>query len=470
MIGDMYQEGVIASTNPNRVTWVSGTVNVSGNSPYLDNNETPGCEAPNLDCYPLTWKTIVEVMQEEGVDWQVYQDADNFDDLPMAWFKTFQDAPKDSELFIRGIQGLSLDSFYAQAANGTLPEVSYIIGPTTLSEHQPNRPIDGAFLQRKIIEAVANSPKYNKTVLMISYDETGGWGDHVEPYHSPTNTTGEWIEDPTPGIGDTFTGPGFRVPFTVVSPWTRGQLVYTGHADHNSQLLFLEEWFAARGKKVKTPSMEPWRRNHMSNLVDAFDFEHPDYSVPKLPIGVQPETDATGNVNGTAICQATFHTTRPPVPFDAAFGSVATDNVASLSENGFKAMRGMLTEGRFLVMEMGKDALTVKPNCKGKVQAAPAAVNHDDITQRWVAHVEKIGGDQFRFSSAKDGRFLKSNGRMVAPSGPKNVGDLFTVSFKPSNGYSLENNAGQFLAISEGKVVFVDDPAYFSLFSVTFDR
>lgn len=59
-VGDMYQESVIASTNPNRVSWVSGTINAPGSpsSPdaggmYIDNNENPGCEDTNLNCYPL---------------------------------------------------------------------------------------------------------------------------------------------------------------------------------------------------------------------------------------------------------------------------------------------------------------------------------------------------------------------------------------------------------------------------------
>jgi hypothetical protein len=65
---------------------------------------------------------------------------------------------------------LGLDQFYSDAAAGTLPQVSYIIGPMELSEHPPYMPKDGAWLQRQVAEAVINSPKYNSTVLMISYD------------------------------------------------------------------------------------------------------------------------------------------------------------------------------------------------------------------------------------------------------------------------------------------------------------
>lgn len=60
IVGDMYQESVIASTNPNRVSWVSGTINAPGSpsSPdaggmCIDNNQNPGCEGTKLNCYPL---------------------------------------------------------------------------------------------------------------------------------------------------------------------------------------------------------------------------------------------------------------------------------------------------------------------------------------------------------------------------------------------------------------------------------
>lgn len=49
----------------------------------------------------------------------------------------------------------------------------------------------------------------------------------------------------------TFSGPGFRLPFYIVSPWTRGKSVFTEMADHSSQTLFLEKWLAAKGQPFK---------------------------------------------------------------------------------------------------------------------------------------------------------------------------------------------------------------------------
>lgn len=175
--GDMYQEGQITSTNPNRVTLVSGSVNVPGSPQnkseggvYIDNNEVPGCDNLGINCYPLKWKTVYEFYEQAGVSWQLYQDTNNFDDNPLAWFQQFQQAPKNSSLYQKGMAYIGLDAFYEDAAKGTLPEVSFIVGPAELSEHPPYQPKDGAWLQKKVVDAVTSSPKYSSTLLMINYD------------------------------------------------------------------------------------------------------------------------------------------------------------------------------------------------------------------------------------------------------------------------------------------------------------
>ncbi len=115
---------------------------------------------------------------------------------------------------------------------------------------------------------------WKDTVLLISYDEEGGWYDHVSPFHAPEGTAGEWMEDPYGNFGNVFAGPGTRVPFTIISPWTRGGKVLTEHADHSSQILFLEQFLQANGYDFKTEQINGWRRDHMSNLVNAFDFDN----------------------------------------------------------------------------------------------------------------------------------------------------------------------------------------------------
>ena len=59
-----------------------------------------------------------------------------------------------------------------------------------------------------------------------------------------------------------------------MSPWTRGGNVLTEPADHTSDMMFIEEWAEANGYDVYNDNITPWRRKHMSNLVNAFDFNN----------------------------------------------------------------------------------------------------------------------------------------------------------------------------------------------------
>ena len=109
------------------------------------------------------------------------------------------------------------------------------------------------------------------TVFLLAYDEDGGFYDHVVP---PT---------PAPGTPDEFVGGepiglGVRVPMVIVSPWTRGGRVCSRVYDHTSILRFLEAWTG-----VPEPNLSAWRRAVCGDLTEAFDFGHPDFTVPELP-------------------------------------------------------------------------------------------------------------------------------------------------------------------------------------------
>ncbi|EGD95874.1 hypothetical protein TESG_03338 [Trichophyton tonsurans CBS 112818] len=497
-VGDMYQQqSSITATNPNRVMLVSGSLNVPGSpqkpgdgGTYLDNWEVPGCPLPNINCYPLNWQTCYEMYEDLDVSWQVYQDRNNFGDNPLAHFKKFRDAPADSPLTKKGMSYPGLDKFYKDARAGTLPEVSFIVGPMELSEHPPWLPKDGAWLQQQVIDAVTQSPKYGKTVLLISYDESGGFGDHVTPYHAPKGTPGEWMKDYLGVQGDIFVGPGWRLPFYVVSPFTRGGRVFTEHADHTSHILFVEEWLSSRGyNNVTLPSMVHWRREHMSNLVSMLDFENADTSVPNIPKAEVPSKNALGAWDGMAKCKARF--SNPTAPWKT---QPKTFPPKGLIEQGYKQVVGSLTEGRYLVFSAAHDKNEYLLSHKGGSKLGVSSKSSTDAMRyaqpdtRFVIHYYNNGATDLETRlTQQDSPFLVSTPdkkRWIGPGGTlvesrdaaAPVDIAFDAGLKGgSRGYSMKYAKGgdsSFITVDKGGVNIGKAPAQFrfKVLSVSYDE
>lgn len=262
------------------------------------------------------------------------------------------------------------------------------------------------------------------------------------------------MDDPYGAAGYTYTGPGFRLPFYIISPWTRGENVYTEHADHSSQIMFLEKWLGSKGKPFTQSTINPWRRQNMADLTKAFDFDHPDYSIPSMPNASYPSTDSKGNWNGYSVCEQTYPEQRPPVPY-----GMQNEKAALQTEQGFKKMRGNPTEGRYLTFEMNGQALT---NSHGRLTASRASSSHNSKAQRFVLHESD---SQFSISSTVDnstisGTSLKKGGNAAT----------FTISdMGNGKGYTIESR-GQYLSIDrKGRVTMSRSPAGFSVFSVSYD-
>lgn len=105
-------------------------------------------------------------------------------------------------------------------------------------------------------------------------------------------------------------------PFYIISPFTRKGGVYIEHCDHTSQLAFIEEGQVAKGRDVRSDETVPWRRQSMADLVNAFDFKNPDFSVPNLPEVPEPHTNGRGKYDGSSYCASLYGSGRPPVPYD----------------------------------------------------------------------------------------------------------------------------------------------------------
>ena len=292
-IGDQYYQSTFTATCPNREHLFSGSNGLSvpdSGLCLLDDSEPS-----------LTWETMGETLLKGNISWRVYQGQDNFDDNGFAWFENYKNAKPGEALYDLGMARLDdfIGTFADDVANDRLPQVSWIVGPAWLSEHASNHPADGEALSAQLLSVLGKNPDvYKKTAFILNYDEGGQFVDHhwtpLPPKDrsdglSTVDVTGELTikEEFNIPAGNPI-GLGFRVPLFLVSPWTRGDYVFSQVSDHTSVIQFIEKRFG-----VHCPNISPWRRAVTSDLTAAFDFENPDYSWPTLP-------DTSGNANASA--------------------------------------------------------------------------------------------------------------------------------------------------------------------------
>jgi phospholipase C len=165
--------------------------------------------------------------------------------------------------------------FFADAAAGTLPQVSFI-DPRFLGEGQglsgddhPYADIrNGQVFLNQIYEAVTSSPNWPNTVLVINYDEWGGFFDHVAPTRAP-------IPPADAALGSDGLR-GFRTPAMVISPWSPRGTVAHGLYDHTSVLKMIEWRWNIRPLTV--------RDSTANNLAEALNFARPNYNAPEFPV------------------------------------------------------------------------------------------------------------------------------------------------------------------------------------------
>ena len=291
---DGYHCSFNGSTNPNRLFMMTGSNDPRGlhGGPAVDNGE-PG----------YTWTTYPERLQSAGVSWRIYQEADNFDDNALAWFTQFRNAPTSSPLYQNGMRRLARSQFATDVQNDALPAVSWIVAPTALSEHPayaPNQGINYGALN--FLNALAANPAvWQSTVFIWTYDENGGFFDHVAPPTPPPGTLDEFV-------GGRPLGLGARVPALVISPWSRGGWVCSELFDHTSLIRFLEVWTG-----VREPNISAWRRKVCGDLTSAFDFSVAPAPFPALPDSQGPADLAASNC-GSRPAAAPAGETAPPAP------------------------------------------------------------------------------------------------------------------------------------------------------------
>lgn len=216
--------------------------------------------------------TIFDRLQERGISWKYYirnynpefnyralKDLDYLPPqiqwVPLLSFDRFLDDPELSSHIV------DFSEYYTDLQNGTLPAVSYVLllGAT---EHPISDPQLGQITTRTMIQTLMESDAWESSALLITYDDWGGWYDHVPP----------------PQV-DQY-GYGFRVPAMLVSAYARRGHIDHTQLDHTSILKFIESNWGVE------PLAE--RDAQANNLTTAFDFA----SAPREPVFISAVREA----------------------------------------------------------------------------------------------------------------------------------------------------------------------------------
>jgi phospholipase C len=279
---DRYHCSVIGPTDPNRLLSMSGTLDPAGKrgGPLLETLD-PGPRDQLKGAF--RWTTMPERLQSQGVSWKVYQAAGGaILDNVLPFFAAYG---KPGELADRAFGVTYPEDFMSDVAADRLPKVSWLLTSLTDTEHPGySSAAAGEQVLAQIVHAlISHRQVWRKTALFVTWDENGGYFDHVAPPVAPRGTAGEWVTaSPLPNAADGIRGPiglGFRVPALVISPFTRGGLVCSDVFDHTSMLRFIETRFG-----VEVPNLSAWRRRVTGDLTSAFDFAaRPEYRAPRLP-------------------------------------------------------------------------------------------------------------------------------------------------------------------------------------------
>ncbi len=275
-ICDGYHCSVLGPTWPNRMYWMTGTIDPEGHhgGPMIRNRDnkfrwTP--YAQRLEAAGVSWKVYNQPL-DKNVDTQMTDTPGHYPFNMLGHFEQFYQSPADSPLRIKGMKADSYKEFAQDCLNDRLPTVSWIMPPRFASEHPDHMPAAGAAFVAKTIDAIAANPAvWAKTAFILNYDENDGLFDHVPPLTPPIGTPGEFVN------GEPI-GSGFRVPCIIVSPWTAGGWVCSQPFDHTSILQFCEKITGVRELNITA-----WRRRTFGDLTAAFRFHSAETTFPQLP-------------------------------------------------------------------------------------------------------------------------------------------------------------------------------------------
>ncbi|KAF4629043.1 hypothetical protein G7Y89_g9104 [Cudoniella acicularis] len=235
---DRWFAAVPGPTNPNRAYITSGT-----SAGHGENDNA-------FNVYGMPQKSIFQQLSENNITWINYQNSTTGPGLGFNPDAAFYEWTGASGKNVTNIKPLT--QFYADAAAGTLPQFTYI-NPECCSYqsfHPPSPITLGEQFIKGIYEAVRNSPQWEETLFVLTFDEHGGFGDHVPPpLGVPAGDDITYTELAHDGKNYTFdfTRLGVRVPTILISPWVQKGVIESkgtnngGEYTHTSILKTINE-------------------------------------------------------------------------------------------------------------------------------------------------------------------------------------------------------------------------------------
>ena len=261
-IGERHFSSLLGQTWPNRSYLFAGTSSGTVNDIIAPNPPANG--------------TIWDRLDAHHIDWAIY-------DQPPS-YASFELVP-GSDTPARASRIKHFNQFLSDVSAGKLRQFTFL-DPNyeTTSEENPQDIQLGERYVAHVVNALMQARTWNHTALFITYDEHGGYYDHVPP---PAAIPPDSIA-PILASGDVagaFNRYGFRVPMLVVSPWARAHYVSRTVEDHTSITAFVE-------RKWNLPAMT-LRDANASPMTNYFNFRKPAFlkppklaAAPKLPPGL----------------------------------------------------------------------------------------------------------------------------------------------------------------------------------------
>jgi phospholipase C len=259
-LGDNFFSSMAASSTPNHIAMVASQ---SGGVDSTATNATNGCSSTqntltySIDttgnhlwtypCYNIN--SLPQVLQANGLTWKYYAQAYNWD------------APD----FIQNLNGSpnniqNVKQFTTDIETGNLTNVSFVTPPPAASDHPPQLMELGQNYITSVVTDIMNTSYWSNTAIFVTWDDWGGWYDHVPP----------------PQI-DAF-GLGPRVPLIVISPYAKAGYISHQQGEYASFDKFIEENWNLPGLGQRDSLSQT------SDLMDFFDFNQ----TPQPPLILNP--------------------------------------------------------------------------------------------------------------------------------------------------------------------------------------